>query len=80
MKAILSLEDLSLRYDHPQNQIPIFSPAITDGSIGDMIYFHSYRSEKKIVIDIAAGAVGGATVRLVYACCSRVCDSGAALS
>lgn len=26
-----------------KNNIPIFSPAITDGSIGDMLYFHSYK-------------------------------------
>lgn len=26
-----------------KNDIPVFSPAITDGSIGDMIYFHSYK-------------------------------------
>ena len=26
-----------------KNNIPVFSPAITDGSIGDVIYFHSYR-------------------------------------
>merc|ERR1712217_957318 len=26
-----------------KNNIPIFSPAITDDSIGDMLYFHSYK-------------------------------------
>ncbi|VDK58861.1 unnamed protein product [Gongylonema pulchrum] len=26
-----------------RNRIPIFCPALTDGSIGDMLYFHSYR-------------------------------------
>eukprot|EP00913_Durusdinium_trenchii_P021211 g19925.t1 len=26
-----------------RNNVPIFSPAITDGSIGDMLYFHSYK-------------------------------------
>ena len=25
------------------NNIPLFCPAITDGSIGDMLYFHSYK-------------------------------------
>jgi len=25
------------------NNIPVFSPALTDGSIGDMLYFHSYK-------------------------------------
>jgi len=27
-----------------QNDIPVFCPALTDGSIGDMIYFHSFRN------------------------------------
>jgi deoxyhypusine synthase len=31
------------------NQIPIFCPALTDGSLGDMLYFHSYRSPGLIV-------------------------------
>lgn len=35
-----------------KNQIPVYSPAITDGSIGDMVYFHSYRNPG-LVIDIA---------------------------
>jgi deoxyhypusine synthase len=26
-----------------KNNIPVFCPAITDGSLGDMLYFHSYR-------------------------------------
>ena len=35
-----------------KNDIPIFCPAITDGSIGDMIYFHSFKSPG-LVVDIA---------------------------
>ena len=35
-----------------KNQIPVFCPAITDGSIGDMVYFHSYKNPG-LVIDIA---------------------------
>jgi len=27
-----------------KNNIPVFSPALTDGSIGDMLYFHSYKN------------------------------------
>ncbi|RWS06577.1 putative deoxyhypusine synthase-like isoform X3 [Dinothrombium tinctorium] len=34
------------------NHIPVFCPALTDGSLGDMIYFHSYRNPG-LVIDIA---------------------------
>lgn len=36
-----------------KNNIPIFSPAITDGSIGDMLYFHSYKREG-FVLDLVA--------------------------
>jgi len=32
-----------------KNQIPIFCPAITDGSIGDMLFFHSYKSPGLVV-------------------------------
>ncbi|KAI6047217.1 Deoxyhypusine synthase [Pisolithus marmoratus] len=34
-----------------QNDIPVFCPALTDGSLGDMIYFHSFRSPG-LIIDI----------------------------
>ncbi|TDH67899.1 hypothetical protein CCR75_006434 [Bremia lactucae] len=36
-----------------KNNIPVFCPSLTDGSIGDMIYFHSYRNEG-LVVDIAS--------------------------
>ena len=35
-----------------KNDIPVFCPAITDGSIGDMIYFHSF-NRPGLVVDIA---------------------------
>ena len=35
-----------------KNNIPVFCPAITDGSIGDMIYFHSFK-RPGLVVDIA---------------------------
>lgn len=34
-----------------KNEIPVFCPAITDGSLGDMLFFHSYR-KPGIKIDI----------------------------
>ena len=34
-----------------QNNIPVFCPALTDGSLGDMIYFHSFRNPG-LIIDI----------------------------
>jgi len=33
-----------------KNKIPVFSPALTDGSLGDMLYFHSYK--RKLTVDI----------------------------
>ena len=41
----------SLLYWAAKNNIPIFCPALTDGSIGDMFYFHSYK-ENGFVMDI----------------------------
>lgn len=40
----------SLVYWCYKNDIPLFSPAITDGSIGDMIYFYNF-SKKGLVVD-----------------------------
>ncbi|KAF5739533.1 putative deoxyhypusine synthase [Tripterygium wilfordii] len=34
-----------------KNNIPVFCPGLTDGSLGDMLYFHSFRSEG-LIIDI----------------------------
>ncbi|XP_064616269.1 deoxyhypusine synthase-like [Liolophura sinensis] len=34
-----------------KNNIPMFSPALTDGSLGDMLYFHSYKNPG-LVVDI----------------------------
>eukprot|EP01089_Gocevia_fonbrunei_P020036 TRINITY_DN7304_c0_g1_i3.p1 TRINITY_DN7304_c0_g1~~TRINITY_DN7304_c0_g1_i3.p1 ORF type:complete len:373 (-),score=57.74 TRINITY_DN7304_c0_g1_i3:43-1161(-) len=42
----------SIYYWCYKNNIPVFSPAITDGSIGDMLYMHSY-SNPGLIIDIA---------------------------
>uniref|UniRef100_A0A0N5ADW6 deoxyhypusine synthase n=1 Tax=Syphacia muris TaxID=451379 RepID=A0A0N5ADW6_9BILA len=36
-------DESSICYWAHRNKIPIFCPAITDGSLGDMLYFHSYR-------------------------------------
>ena len=42
----------SVLYWAHKNNIPIFCPALTDGSMGDMIYFHSYK-RPGFTIDIA---------------------------
>ncbi|RKP00656.1 hypothetical protein CXG81DRAFT_26644 [Caulochytrium protostelioides] len=41
----------SVAYWCYRNDIPVFSPAITDGSLGDMLYFHSYKNPG-LIIDI----------------------------
>ncbi|EMR09261.1 deoxyhypusine synthase [Pneumocystis murina B123] len=43
----------SICYWAYKNEIPIFCPALTDGSMGDMIYFHSFRNPG-LIIDIAS--------------------------
>ncbi|BDD58919.1 Deoxyhypusine synthase [Monascus purpureus] len=43
----------SVLYWAARNNIPIFCPALTDGSLGDMLYFHTYRSSpKRLRVDI----------------------------
>lgn len=41
----------SIAYWAWKNKIPIFSPALTDGSLGDMMYFHSIKNPG-LVLDI----------------------------
>lgn len=41
----------SVYYWAYKNDIPVFSPAITDGSLGDMIYFHSFKNPG-LVLDL----------------------------
>ncbi|XP_048848137.1 deoxyhypusine synthase-like [Brienomyrus brachyistius] len=41
----------SVYYWAYKNDIPVFSPALTDGSLGDMIYFHSYKNPG-LILDI----------------------------
>ncbi|KAK9500019.1 hypothetical protein O3M35_002932 [Rhynocoris fuscipes] len=44
-------DESSICYWAAKNNIPIFSPALTDGSLGDMMYFHSY-SKPGFIVDI----------------------------
>lgn len=44
-------DDSSVYYWAAKNKIPVFSPALTDGSLGDMMYFHSFRNPG-LVLDI----------------------------
>ncbi|XP_058862976.1 deoxyhypusine synthase-like isoform X1 [Acipenser ruthenus] len=41
----------SVYYWAYKNNIPVFSPALTDGSLGDMMYLHSYKNPG-LVLDI----------------------------
>lgn len=41
----------SVLYWAYKNNIPVFCPALTDGSIGDMLYFHSYK-RSGFILDI----------------------------
>ncbi|KAK4054432.1 Deoxyhypusine synthase [Microbotryomycetes sp. JL201] len=45
-------DESSILYWAAKNGIPVFCPALTDGSLGDMIYFHTYKSEVPLSIDI----------------------------
>lgn len=57
----LLIERLGLELNHSdsvcywaaENKIPIFCPAITDGSLGDMLHFHTFRSPG-LVLDIVS--------------------------
>lgn len=42
----------SIYYWAYKNNIPVYSPALTDGSLGDMIYFHSFKNPG-LILDIA---------------------------
>ena len=46
-------DERSVYYWCYKNNIPVFCPALTDGSFGDMHYFHSFKiSPKRLIIDI----------------------------
>jgi deoxyhypusine synthase len=46
-------DERSVCYWAYKNNIPIFCPALTDGSLGDMLYFHTYKSSpEQLRIDI----------------------------
>jgi len=45
-------DESSVYYWCSKNKIPVFCPALTDGSFGDMVYLHSFK-EKGFIVDIA---------------------------
>ena len=42
----------SIAYWAQRHDIPYFCPAITDGSLGDMLFFQTYRNERRMVLDV----------------------------
>ena len=46
-------DESSVLYWAAKNDIPVYCPALTDGSIGDMMYFHSFKNPG-LVVDIVA--------------------------
>lgn len=44
----------SVYYWAQKNNIPVYCPALTDGSLGDMLYFFSYSHSPGLSIDIVA--------------------------
>lgn len=48
-------DESSVFYWAHKNNIPIFCPALTDGSIGDMLFFHTFKaSPQQLRLDIVA--------------------------
>lgn len=46
-------DERSVYYWAWKNDIPVFCPALTDGSLGDMLYFHTFKaSPEQIRVDI----------------------------
>lgn len=45
-------DERSVYYWCYKNKIPVFCPSLTDGALGDIIYFHSYQNPG-LIIDIA---------------------------
>lgn len=48
-------DESSVLYWAHKNQIPVFCPALTDGSIGDMLFFHTFKlTPQQLRLDIVA--------------------------
>ena len=46
-------DERSVYYWAYKNDIPVFCPALTDGSLGDMLYFHTFKSSpRQLRIDV----------------------------
>jgi deoxyhypusine synthase len=56
-KLEMQYKEKSILYWAYKNNIPIFCPAITDGSIGDMLYFYKKERKSNLQIDVASDIV-----------------------
>lgn len=65
-----------------QNDIPVFSPALTDGSLGDMLYFHTLKhtlssdTPRHISLDIIPDIVRINTIALKAHCTGAIILGG----
>lgn len=55
----------SIYYWCYKNDIPVYSPALTDGSLGDMLYFHSFKNPG-LILDIVQD-IRGMNMEAVHA-------------
>lgn len=53
-KVDVTNSSFSLCLPMRQNNIPVFCPALTDGSLGDMLYLHTYKNPG-LKVDIVEG-------------------------
>jgi len=51
-----------------QNNIPVHCPGLTDGSLGDMLYFHYFKSQKQQ--PVGSTSESGLIVDIVQGFCS----------
>jgi deoxyhypusine synthase len=65
-----------------KNDIPVFSPALTDGSLGDMLYFHTLKNTlssdvpRHISLDIIPDIVGINTIAMRAHCTGAIILGG----
>lgn len=62
-------DETSIYYWAAKNKIPVFSPALTDGSLGDMLFFHSFKNPG-LVLDIIQD------LRRINSMAMKACNTG----
>ena len=55
-----------------QNNIPVFCPALTDGSLGDVMYFHTY-TNPGLIVDLVQGELPNYSYRISVYCETNRC-------